>query len=63
LKKLKENREKRVVDQLLTRLVAAAKSDENLMPLLIECVENNITLGEICNTLRKEWGEYVAEGF
>jgi methylmalonyl-CoA mutase N-terminal domain/subunit len=63
LKKLRENREQRVVDQLLARLVAAAISDENLMPLFIECVENNITLGEICNTLRNEWGEYVAEGF
>jgi methylmalonyl-CoA mutase N-terminal domain/subunit len=36
---------------------------ENLMPLFIECVENDITLGEICNTLRVVWGEYVAEGF
>ncbi len=24
---------------------------------------NNITLGEICNTLREVWGEYVAVGF
>ena len=24
---------------------------------------NDITLGEICNTLRGVWGEYVAEGF
>jgi hypothetical protein len=34
-----------------------------------ECVENDITLGKICNTLRsvpapvRGWGEYVAEGF
>lgn len=33
------------------------------MPLFIECVENGITLGEICNTPRGVWGEYVAEGF
>ncbi|MDP3184146.1 MAG: hypothetical protein Q8M58_02620 [Anaerolineales bacterium] len=40
------------------------------MSLFIECVENDITLGEICNTLRGVpapvlwvWGEYVAEGF
>lgn len=25
---------------------------ENLIPLFIECVQNDITLGEICNTLR-----------
>ena len=52
-----------MVDQLLGRLVNAAKGTENLMPLFIECVENDITLGEICNTLRGVWGEYVAEGF
>ena len=33
------------------------------MPLFIECVEHSMTLGEICNTLRGIWGEYVAEGF
>jgi methylmalonyl-CoA mutase N-terminal domain/subunit len=40
-----------------------AHGTSNLIPLFIECVENNITLGEICNTLRVVWGEYVAEGF
>jgi methylmalonyl-CoA mutase, N-terminal domain len=63
LKKLRENREHKVVDELLGKLVNAAKGSENLMPLFIECVENDITLGEICNTLRSVWGEYVAEGF
>ena len=51
------------VDELLGKLMDAAKGTENLMPLFIECVENDITLGEICNTLRSVWGEYVAEGF
>ncbi|MFZ5856609.1 MAG: acyl-CoA mutase large subunit family protein [Chloroflexota bacterium] len=63
LKKLRENREQRAVDALLGKLVEAAKGTDNLMPLFIECVEHDITLGEICNTLRGVWGEYVAEGF
>jgi methylmalonyl-CoA mutase N-terminal domain/subunit len=63
LKKLREARNRETVDQLLGKLVEAAKGTENLMPLFIECVENDITLGEICNTLRGVWGEYVAEGF
>ena len=63
LKELRENRDQRLVDELLGKLKAAAKGTENLMPLFIECVENDITLGEICNTLRVVWGEYVAEGF
>jgi methylmalonyl-CoA mutase N-terminal domain/subunit len=63
LKQLRETRDQRVVEQLLDKLQAAAEGTENLMPLFVECVENDITLGEICNTLRVIWGEYVAEGF
>jgi methylmalonyl-CoA mutase N-terminal domain/subunit len=39
-------------------LATAAVTDENLMPLFITCVENDVTLGEICQTLRDVWGEY-----
>ncbi len=63
LRKLREARDGGRVTELLGRLVNAAKGTDNLMPLFIECVENDITLGEICNTLRGVWGEYVAEGF
>jgi methylmalonyl-CoA mutase N-terminal domain/subunit len=63
LKKLKENRDQRVVEKSLATLKSAASGTDNLMPLFIECVENDVTLGEICNTLRGAWGEYVAEGF
>ncbi|MFN8385310.1 MAG: methylmalonyl-CoA mutase family protein [Anaerolineales bacterium] len=71
LKKLRETRDQRLVDELLGKLKSAASGSpalsraegENLMPLFIECVENDITLGEICNALRAVWGEYVAEGF
>jgi methylmalonyl-CoA mutase N-terminal domain/subunit len=63
LKELRETRNQRLVEELLEKLRAAAAGTENLMPLFIECVENEVTLGEICNTLRVMWGEYVAEGF
>jgi methylmalonyl-CoA mutase, N-terminal domain len=63
LKKLRESRNRELVDRYLGKLVEVARSTENLMPLFIECVENDITLGEICNALRGVWGEYVAEGF
>jgi methylmalonyl-CoA mutase N-terminal domain/subunit len=63
LRELRETRDQRMVEELLAKLKAAAGGTENLMPLFIECVENNITLGEICNALRVVWGEYVAEGF
>jgi methylmalonyl-CoA mutase N-terminal domain/subunit len=63
LKGLREGRNREAVDRYLGKLVEAARGSENLMPLFIECVENEITLGEICNALRGVWGEYVAEGF
>jgi methylmalonyl-CoA mutase N-terminal domain/subunit len=63
LKALRATRDEKRVAELQGRLVEAAKGTDNLMPLFIECVENDITLGEICNTLRGVWGEYVAEGF
>lgn len=63
LRKLRETRDEGRVTGLRGKLVEAAKGTENLMPLFIECVENHVTLGEICNTLRGVWGEYVAEGF
>ncbi len=63
LKELRKNRDQNLADQYLGKLVNAARSSENLMPLFIESVENNLTLGEICNTLRGVWGEYVAQGF
>jgi methylmalonyl-CoA mutase, N-terminal domain len=44
--------------ELLGRLETAAHGSENLMPLFIECVESDVTLGEICRVLRLAWGEY-----
>jgi methylmalonyl-CoA mutase N-terminal domain/subunit len=63
LKELRETRNERVVQDLLEKLKVAAAGIENLVPLFIECVENDVTLGEICNALRVVWGEYIAEPF
>ena len=63
LKKLRESRDQREVAELIGKLENLARGTSNLIPLFIECVEHDITLGEICNTLRGVWGEYVAEGF
>jgi methylmalonyl-CoA mutase N-terminal domain/subunit len=47
----------------LNRLETAARGTENLVPLLITCVENDLTLGEICGVLRQVWGEYQPPDF
>jgi methylmalonyl-CoA mutase N-terminal domain/subunit len=55
---LRSHRDTGKVSELLAILENSALGDENLMPILIECVENDITLGEICGVLRSAWGEY-----
>ncbi len=55
---LRTNRDNAKVSELRGWLDSAARDDKNLMPLLIECVENDVTLGEICHTLRGVFGEY-----
>ncbi len=49
--------------ELLGHVERAARSDENMMPVFVECVEHDVTLGEICHVLRGVWGEYTARGF
>lgn len=58
LAELRASRDQVRVNELLPRLESTAKSTDNMIPLFIECVESEITLGEICGVLRKVWGEY-----
>ena len=58
LVQLRNSRDPQKTAELLCQLEVVAKTSENLMPLLIECVEKDITLGEICGVLRQVWGEY-----
>jgi methylmalonyl-CoA mutase, N-terminal domain len=58
LAEVRRRRDTQRVHELLGKLEKAARSRENLLPLFIECVEKDVTLGEICNVLRKTWGEY-----
>ena len=60
IRRLKNLREKRGdVSQYLDILEQKANADnENLMPSIINAVSAKVTIGEICNSLRKVWGEY-----
>ncbi|MFN8557825.1 MAG: methylmalonyl-CoA mutase family protein [Dehalococcoidia bacterium] len=57
LAKIRAERDPRRVDHLLAKLRATAEGTENTMPVFIECVENYVTIGEICDVLRDVWGE------
>jgi len=60
LSRLKAARDNDMVEKVLNRLVMAARSDENLMPIIIEAVKSYATLGEISDVLRDKFGEYRA---
>jgi methylmalonyl-CoA mutase N-terminal domain/subunit len=58
LKQVKKERNNALVKEKLRDLRKAAANGENLMPRIIECVRAYATLGEMCNTLKEEFGEY-----
>src|SRR5919108_621081 len=54
---LRGRRDSAAVEAALAKLKeAAARDDENLMPLLIEASKAYVTLGEMCDALREVWG-------
>lgn len=58
LQRIKANRNHAKCDQLLQILSDKATSEENIMPVVVEAVEQKCTLGEIADTLREVYGEY-----
>lgn len=58
LKALRQRRDGSVVESKLATLRAAANTDENLMPLIVDAVRSYASVGEICNVLREVFGEY-----
>jgi methylmalonyl-CoA mutase N-terminal domain/subunit len=58
LRHLKEVRNREQVIHCLETIRQKASGDENIMPAVIDAVENYCTLGEIADELRKLYGEY-----
>lgn len=58
LNKMRKERNQEKVDETLSDLRHAATSDENIVPYIISAVKAYASVGEICNTLRKVFGEY-----
>ena len=57
LRRLRATRDNAAVERMLDRIEQAARGTENLVPIMVEAVENRVTLGEISHRLRKVWGE------
>ncbi|WP_205413102.1 acyl-CoA mutase large subunit family protein [Austwickia chelonae] len=54
----KADRDLPAVERSLARMVAIARTEENLIPAMLDAVRAEATLGEICHALRDEWGTY-----
>jgi methylmalonyl-CoA mutase N-terminal domain/subunit len=58
LHRLKQERDPAKVDQCLQELNDRCVTGDNIMPSVVEAVENKCTLGEIADTLREVFGEH-----
>ena len=54
----KAERDHAAVEAALARLVDVSRTDENMIPAMLDACRVEATLGEICDALRAEWGEY-----
>jgi len=51
-------RDTAAIDAALERMLAAARTDANMVPAMLDAARAEATLGEICDALRAEWGDY-----
>ena len=58
LRRFKERRDGTAVKASLEALQAAARDGSNLMPILLQSVQREVTLGEIVTALKQEFGEW-----
>ncbi|MGC8658812.1 MAG: acyl-CoA mutase large subunit family protein [Desulfomonilaceae bacterium] len=58
LKTLKRTRDNREVSRSLKALENAAKSQDNVMPVLVDCCRSYATVGEMSGVLRDVFGEW-----
>jgi methylmalonyl-CoA mutase N-terminal domain/subunit len=57
LQEVRAKRDKNRVEKSLKELDGVARSTENTVPAIMECVESYATIGEICDTFRAVFGE------
>ncbi|QLG27184.1 methylmalonyl-CoA mutase [Halorarum halophilum] len=58
VQELRESRDSEAAEAALAALREAARGEENVMPHIVDGVKAYATVGEICNVLREEFGEY-----
>jgi len=61
IQQLRQARDNALLSKRLEALASVAKSDENIMPALVDVVRAYGTIGEIADVLRSVWGTYKEE--
>jgi methylmalonyl-CoA mutase N-terminal domain/subunit len=59
LARRRAERDQPAVDAALARLVDIARTEQNMLPAMLDAARVEATLGEICAVLREEWGSYT----
>jgi methylmalonyl-CoA mutase N-terminal domain/subunit len=59
LARRRAGRDGQAVRSALAALAAAAGTEANLVPPMLDAARAEATLGEICGTLREQWGSYA----
>ncbi len=59
LRARRDARDDAAVREALADLLAAARDGRNMVPPMLDACRAEATLGEICDLLRAEWGEYT----
>jgi len=55
----REGRDAAAADAAMAAMMSAARSGANMIPPMIAAADAEVTLGEICDALRTEWGGYT----
>jgi len=63
LKKYRAARDQAKWKAALDKLSQVSKTDENVMPYVVEAVKAKATVGEVCNVWREVYGEYRPKEF
>ena len=63
VRKMKRERNSTAVKDALKRVAEACRSDENLMEPICEAVRSEVTIGEISDVFRTEFGVYTDPGW
>ncbi|MGZ4590658.1 MAG: acyl-CoA mutase large subunit family protein [Actinomycetes bacterium] len=54
----RQARDKAKIEGALAHMLEVARTDQNMVPAMLEAVRAEATLGEICEALKVEWGDY-----